>query len=391
MRGHDFELPDNEQYGVNRSLLPVSVRILTGQLEQTFRPLVMGVKHLQTAGFASLMIHALPPRPAQTKEWIPPEQTELRAKLTVLANRVLKRLADEQGIDVIDIWPEASVNGYLRPELDLDGLHLNREAAVMSLQKITDRLFDSTWGQGNLARYNWLAAERASRRDGTDALKPLWDSNGYAAAQLECPELPALSMECQATSMQAEPSAAQLDWVRAPQPAGDDWRQVDLSDTQLVGALKLLEQDDASQILHAGSKVDLTATGCKLLLLSPTCSLGALAWLQEPLPVRKALLCIGGAGEWVLEDRENRAVHRMAAVPGTLVVHDPHRLRCKLTAGQQALGVLDLSLIPRHLGHPFRLIASGFNEWPIDPFQYSVQGMRSMPPVQGDYMLVRAT
>jgi len=43
-----------------------------------------------------------------------------------------------RGIDIplIDTWPELAQDGYLLPQYDIDGMHLSREAALVSLQKI---------------------------------------------------------------------------------------------------------------------------------------------------------------------------------------------------------------------------------------------------------------
>jgi len=51
-----------------------------------------------------------------------------------------------RGIDIplIDTWPELAQDGYLLPQYDIDGMHLSREAALVSLQKIIDCLTGST-------------------------------------------------------------------------------------------------------------------------------------------------------------------------------------------------------------------------------------------------------
>lgn len=104
------------------------------------------------------MIHCLPPRSpdeAAAARWtgdvvVP---APVRAKLTVLANRVLAAFCAETGIPFIDTWAELTESGYLRPEFELDGFHLNRQAALVSLDRIAANLFDQTAGTWNASRY----------------------------------------------------------------------------------------------------------------------------------------------------------------------------------------------------------------------------------------------
>jgi hypothetical protein len=92
--------------------------------------------------FPEVLIHALPPRTrddARAARWtggvtIP---RAVRAKLTVLANRVLEGACARAGIAFVGDWEGlVGADGYLRPELDLDGVHLHQRAAAQSLAQI---------------------------------------------------------------------------------------------------------------------------------------------------------------------------------------------------------------------------------------------------------------
>ena len=308
----------------------------------------------------------------------------------MLANRVLAKLAAEHDVALIDIWPETSVDGYLRPEFDLDGMHLSREAALISLKKITDRMFDARWGLSNLGRYLWLERERSPKRR---AAQPdeRWTQHGFAIRALNADSAAALRMREQAPDLRSQAPCDRLDWVAAPLPQIAGMRVASPDEEQTALAKQLLEEASTNRLLQVGSNTELTVTACKGFVLPPDTSTRITPLVKERFPVRKALLSLGGEGTITLNDQSGQCIHELSPEPGVLLVYDPQRLQCQLTTQAQALELLDLALVPRHLEQPFRVVASGLNDWPVDPFQFSTQGMSAVPPIDGDYMLVRAT
>jgi hypothetical protein len=51
--------------------------------------------------------------------------------------------------------------------------------------------------------------------------------------------------------------------------------------------------------------------------------------------------------------------------------------------------VIDLVLAPRLPEQPFRVLWPGLNNWPGDPFQYSVNGMRASPALPSQEVSLR--
>jgi len=142
--GYDFELPEDPGYGVNRALEPIQFSILHDQLTKAFQPLLMACKILKEKGFNQLIVHSLPPRVRDTAKqaWSGVlAESQVRAKLTLLANRILQDACNLADIAFIDIWDNIiDEGGYLLSEYALDGIHLNRSAALISLQNITAKI-----------------------------------------------------------------------------------------------------------------------------------------------------------------------------------------------------------------------------------------------------------
>lgn len=390
MPGFDFELPDDETYGADRSLRPLALNILLEQLESIFVPMLAGVKRLRQAGFSNLMVHALPPRAADARFWAGPGQGAVRAKLTVLANRVLARLAHEADIPLIDIWQETSQDGFLRPEYDLDGLHLTRAAALISLEKVVTRLYEATWGQTNVQRYQWLLSDRAEKRELEADAAAAWMAHGFVAGGLAPPAGLVFGVEPDSGDAEEPAPVDRLDWVRSQIEERDGRQWANPSQAQLQTIHDLLVDEPVSQLIHTGSTAALSAVGTRLSVTPPGAQVAVLPGFREDLPIRKLLLCLEGEGQITLATPAGLPVQALPVAPGLLVAYEPRRVTCAVEAGSSGLKMLELVLMPKPAGQPFRVIASTEHEWPIDPFQYSTTGMPACPPVPDDYVLVRA-
>ena len=78
------------------------------------------------------------------------------------------------------------------------------------------------------------------------------------------------------------------------------------------------------------------------------------------------------------------AVHAATAPAGTLVFFDANRLLHRGSPPRKApRKVLDLTFSPRVAGQPMLVIGAGMNNWPFDPFQFTLRGMKASPAVEG--------
>jgi hypothetical protein len=140
-KGHDFDLPDDPGYGVDRSLTPIPFSAIDMRLRNTFLPFLSACAILREMGFGRMMAHSLPPRLRDTGDLDLPGAPQMRAKLTVAANRILRQACANLGMPFIDTWGNLTDGLYLRPEFVLnDGVHLTRGAGQFSWARIIETM-----------------------------------------------------------------------------------------------------------------------------------------------------------------------------------------------------------------------------------------------------------
>src|SRR5476649_2001927 len=355
---HDFELPGDERYGADHTRQPIPHGIIVAQLEKLLAPFGVGLRQLKYAGFARLMVHCIPPRAADD-------------------------------IPFIDTWPELSRDGYLLPEYDIDGMHLSRQAALVSLQKIIASLTESTWNTHNLSRYRY-AVERAPRPATTpppaDTAPP---TPGLSVGVLDAATV--LSLGAARGDYTATPRQrlARMDSVAAPAGVRAAILTAEPSAAQLAQAARLLEQASVQAILHADSGYAMTVSSFRPSLLER----GAEVTLPQVCHadiVRKAIVRLRGTGRVLFSFTNGAPPQELSSVAGVLAVYDPGQVICTLDATDDDIEFIEMALIPRYQDQPLRVVWSGLNEWPLDPYHYDVTGMAASPAFDGDSMSLRA-
>jgi hypothetical protein len=76
-----------------------------------------------------------------------------RYKAAKLFNDYLAEGCLRRGIPFLDVWPDTTSGGYLRPELEFDGVHLPPEAAQIALRLLVDHTMNNAWRATNYARH----------------------------------------------------------------------------------------------------------------------------------------------------------------------------------------------------------------------------------------------
>jgi hypothetical protein len=387
---HDFELPDDSVFGVDRNKQVMPLAAVRLGLQRLLGPVVDCMERLQAVGFSRLMLHGLPPRPLRDAAGNARVEVPTFSKITVLANRLLADACRRREIPFIDIWPEtAQPDGFLKPELALDNVHLTKAGALLSLDKIAAELLDHTAGTANPARYG-LLAERAVKFDSAGAEAAEWTARGYAATQIDSGAAGRLRRNLAFTDAAANPQA-RTDWVGWPRHGRPGIALANPEQVDLQLAAELLSRDPARAILHAGAVEEFTVVSFRPLRV-PMLSDSAIpaSTLPSPPRTRRAVLHLAGEGSFEIRHGEE-STQRIEARPGTLVVYDPERVQCWFRPRGAALEVVEMMLIPRMAGHPFRVVWAGLNDWPADPFQYSVSGMSAFPRFAGNSVTERSS
>lgn len=399
--GYDFELPGDVHYGVDRALRPVAYATLLAQVEKLIAPFIAGLRMLRSAGFTRTMVHCIPPRTADdvaTQRWTKVHKS-VRAKLTVMANQVLARECAAIGIPFIDIWPETSKDGYLLPEFDLDGMHLTAAAVHISLEKIVASLHEKTWDTQNTARYQHAATQAKRPAQGeahgeaaTDAAATgaavAHPAAGICVGQLTAP-VQALQAPREHYRADAQLSP-RLDWSATPSASRGPLQSAQPSAEQLELAAQLLGQGVGQAVLQGAVDYAMTVSSFRPSFIAAGNGPLLLARAEQADGVRKAVLRLGGEGTIGFASSDGNVLHVMSAAPGTLAVYDPATVVCLLDPRGGDISLVEIALVPLGAGQPFRVTWSDLNEWPLDPFQYGVNGMAAYPPFDSEQVTIRA-
>ncbi|MES2128343.1 MAG: hypothetical protein V4463_13830 [Pseudomonadota bacterium] len=374
---YDFELPDDPGYGVDRSKQPIPYAAIHAQVAKIIDPFMRAVALLHAHQFSRTMVHCIPPRNISDKKaavFTGDETTpaSVRSKLVIVANRLIASACAQSGLGYIDIWPETiDAAGYLRPEFELDGIHVNRKAALISLDKIAAHLYDRTVGSWNTGRYVQLDAQAEVHAGGEEGQ---WAAHGFAAAHLDVSELAFSYVPADANAL------ARTDWTGWPRSGRAQTAMAEPSDAVLEKVHALLAS--AHAVLHAGAARELTVASFRPVHVQDT---DVLLSAQVPPGTRRAVLQLSDEGRIGLETLAGEAV-ATASRAGTLVVYDPARLRYRANGAN----VAEMVLLPRLPDQPFRVVWAGLCEWPADPYQFSVAGMKAVPAFKADSFSYRA-
>lgn len=387
---YDFELPDDPHYGVDRTKRPVAYSTIRAQMEKLLSPFIEGLRMLRAFGFTRMLMHCVPPRTpddAATLRWTKAHKS-VRAKLTVIANQLLARECAAIGIPFIDVWPEMCQDGYLRPEFDLDGTHLTVAAAQVSLEKIVASLREHTWDTHNLARYQHAATQAPRHVQAVAVERPL---PGVSVGQLDVSAQTLLSLEASPDGYRALPELApRLDWVSTPAASRAALLTAQPSAEQLALAAQLLGQGVGQAVLHGDVDYAMTVSSFRPSRIAAGSAPQVLARAAKSSGVRKAVLRLGGDGVIGFASIAGETVHVMSTEPGALTVYDPAATLCTLDPTLGDISLVEIALMPLATSEPFRVVWSGLQEWPLDPFQYGVAGMTAAPPFDGPQVTVRA-
>lgn len=379
---YDFVLPDDPHFAVDPAKQSMAYADIHAHIAASLAPFLDAVRMLQAVGFTRLMLHSLPPRTPDAEaaaHWTSGALIDapIRAKLTMLANRLLADFCAETAIPFIDTWPELTEAGLLRPEFELDGCHVNRDSAQISLDKIADTLRDHTVHIANTIRYGHAArqAERHAPAD-THPQYPLhWAQTGLVHDQLDAPDVAKLSAGL-TFDITGNPQA-RPDWIGRPRAGHPGLTLAEPSDAWLTDAAHIFGHGQASALLHAASKRDLTVTSARPIRYAANATATP---LPSPPGTRRALLALTASNRLTFTTVEGEPVAAPPTEPGTLIVYDPERLQLEVTTGPEALDLIELAVVPRLSGQPFRIISAGLCDWPADPFLHSVTGMPAAPP-----------
>lgn len=390
----DFHLPNDPGYGVNPALELTPFAAIHELIADILVPFFNTLQLLRQQNFTRLMVHCLPPRTtddAIAAPWIVGGKAvtaAVRSKLTIVMNRLIADRCRKIGVGFIDTWPETTTpDGYMDPAFDLDGVHVNRRSTLISLDKIVAHLVDYTAETWNPARYHELWRQSDAYAE-ANAEAAAWEADGRVGCDLG-EGLAREVLADAAFSADGRNGHARTDWAGWPRAGRPRVVLGAPSGAMLDRIASLLQQAPARATLQGGADRELTVASCRIVRHDAAAEgRGELA--STPIHGRRALLFLAGHDRLSFESPEGEPLLGPVQGPGHLVVYDPRRVRTRIRAGTEALAVVEMGVIPRLSGHPFRVIASGLCDWPVDPYQFTVHGMKASPALIGPEFRERA-
>jgi hypothetical protein len=430
---HDFILPGEHPYGVtNKPIVPSD--LCQRLMEQRASQIIQALAKLRGLGFTRTYLHCIVPPTTndtlfqQINGFRCPVNT--RYKAARMFNAYLAEKCRAMGGSFIDIWPDVTENGYLKPEYELDGVHLTRPSILFSLRHLLrDAL--SAGGSVNHRRYDILYSLACgkppaqlgpgSQFPGAPAVAPVgletsptWQTQPAPAVTAD-----AAMREAAATFRRAGicliniPKSLLARWSnrlsfdqdvsnRNPsfQWAGNTIQPFSRTIRYAPPPEELMEDIRALFGNAAFESFFRLAHGCPIQILNcrPFQSLphteegaGPQSFHRDGCPpgVIRGIVYLTDvgpeSGPFEYKDAATGAVQAVTAPAGTLLVFDANRLEHRARPPRKsARQALDLVFSPRLPNQEMRVVCAGMNNWPNDPMQISLRGMRCVPPVRDE-------
>ena len=154
---HDFIPPfETTIAALDRPLVPWA--LIDEAISNRIAPLEAGLKRLNECGFNRIYVQAVVPptrneaRIGQLHGFTCP--VSVRTKLVQAFNRTLGNACTSANAVFLDLWPQFTDCDYLRPELEVDGVHLPPQRSQQIARAMLEHAINCQWLAVNHVRYD---------------------------------------------------------------------------------------------------------------------------------------------------------------------------------------------------------------------------------------------
>jgi hypothetical protein len=400
---YDILLPFKTPYGARKDSQIMPYAVVSKIARAALQPLGDAVEHLTQMGLSrALVLPIVPPTVDQRRfealhGFACPVET--RYKATVAFNRTLAEICAASGATFLDIWPEyLDENGYLRPEFELDGVHLNRSASMITVRRIIEAALGKPFSVNN-RRYE-LAHRLVDTTDVEaastefEALAKTFHQTGICRLQLPTATAEALKVQMN-FSQDVGNRHARMDWVgNTVKPFSDQMLASEPTQESLDVLYQTLYGPRVAPLMQRCMGGDVWYVNCRPLKSLPHTGEGSgpQAFHTDGAPphVLRALLYLvdvddeNGPFEYV---GPSGNPERVIGPKGTFFIFDANRLLHHAVPPRSRLREsIDFVILPRTKSQPRIVLWAGLNNWPSDPFHFSVNNMRASPPLTGKFI-----
>lgn len=421
---YDFIPPFETRIPVlDKPLLPWN--IVERFVEESIKPVTLGLKRLFAAGFTRVYVQGVVP-PTQDE----PRVEELhgyacplsvRTKLVMAFNRELSKRCQEAGAVFLDVWPQLTDGLYLRAEFEVDGVHVPPRAARYYVDAVLEHAINCQWLAANYVRHEMfyrMACGLSPFEEDRPAKTPLEHGLRQLLAEVNRPPRTSTTLAPQAAVNPAAGFANHIaefrnkgitvipldktkaiQWLAAETIDRDvgnrhpawDWAgntiepfskdmQSGLPSEQLVDDLtSLFSGEDFQNLFSEILGCNAMIGSCRVFksLPHPGAGIGPQFWHEDGCPsgVIRGVLYLTDVNEFAgpFQYKDGDGEHSVLGEAGSLLIFDANRLSHRGSPPTKfTRAAIDFVFMPRLPGQPFRLVVAGMNNWPADPFCYSV-------------------
>ncbi len=392
----DIVLPFETPYGLNGRARIMPYNVAAKIAAAAMAPLGDTIERLKGMGLPTVFVPTLPP-PTLNQERFDTLHgfkcpIDTRYKATIIFNTALKTVCEKFGGIVIDSWPDLlDERAYLRPEFELDGVHLNRSASMLTVRRIISASL------GKVYRLNPQRYELAFRlmqtppsdaqSSDTAALAREFHDSGICRTTVDAGLVEEIASQLD-FSLDVGNRHARVDWIgNTVTPFTKSIQAAEPSQAVLDSLYRLMYGAQLAPLMQQCMGGDVWYLSCRPLqsLVNHDEGKGPQAFHTDHSPphVLRALLYLvdvdddNGPFEYAASSGDTR---RVSGPKGTFFVFDANRLSHRAVPPRTRIRrSIDFVILPRTPSQPRCVMWSGMNNWPADPFQFSINKMRSSP------------
>ena len=367
--------------------------------QEMLAPVTKGLFELRKMGLPRVLVVQLPPPSLDQERFDALHDfscpVDTRYKATLLFNEVLKDVCANAGATVVDIWPQVvDERGYLRKEFELDGVHLSRSAHLRILGQILSSAINDV-GQYcvNPQRYELAYKLRATCSEeppsaAEEALAREFHDHGICQTSIS-PDAAERIANAFDYDRDVSNRHARLDWAGNPVTPFSPLMRAAAPDQETLDFLfATLYAPELASVMRLCMGGDVWYANSRPFMSLPHGSEGAgpQAYHYDGCPphVIRAIIYLvdvdmeNGPFEYIAADGSTKYV---TGPRGTIFIFDANRLLHRGSPPRNRhRQSIDFVILPRMKSQPRRLLWAGINNWPGDPFHFSINGMMASPP-----------
>jgi hypothetical protein len=423
----DFVLPGQHVYeNSDRPLVPSE--ICRNLVDQRVSLLARALGKLRTSGFSrTFLLGIVPPTNddalfEKVNKYRCPR--DVRYKAAQLFNTRIAAACQATGVTFIDIWSDLTEN-------ELDGVHVSRSATMFALNQVVRYGLNHFWTV-NFRRYEIFY----SIARGEEPINAEPSATSGAAPQGEliegvhgCPPRTTRAIDVSRVSTQL-PEVREMatnferdgicsvrffddlirhwlgmldfsedvgnrnpsfDWMgNSIAPFSPHLRHASPSLEFLDSVRSVFSSDVIERLFHTLLGCPIRILNCRPFMSLPHSESGAGPQNYHrdgcPLGIIRGIVYLTDVDSQSgpFEFRGEDGIPRMVMGPaGTMIIFDANRLEHRGSPPRKTIRkALDLVIAPRLPNDEFVVIDAGMNNWPYDPFQFSLHGMKSSPAMR---------